>query len=68
MQRTTHPEVLTIGETMVLVAPLVAEALEIAKLFRLEAGGAESNVAVQLAALGFRSGSHDARYAQARSE
>ena len=68
MQRTTHPEVVTIGETMVLVAPLVAEALETAEPFRVEAGGAESNVAVHLAALGFRSGSHDARHAQARSD
>ena len=68
MPPTTYPEVVTIGETMVLVTPTVPEALETAELFRLETGGAESNVAVHLAALGFRSGSHDARHAQARSD
>lgn len=52
MPPTTYPEVVTIGETMVLVTPTVPEALETAEVFRLETGGAESNVAVHLAALG----------------
>lgn len=40
--------VLTIGETMVLVTPASAERLETASEFRLETGGAESNVAIHL--------------------
>ena len=52
MQTTTQPEIITIGETMVLITPTVAEPLETAELFRLETGGAESNVAVHLSALG----------------
>ncbi|EPR75140.1 2-dehydro-3-deoxygluconate kinase [Leifsonia rubra CMS 76R] len=47
-----HPEIITLGETMVLITPTVAEPIEKAELFRLESGGAESNVAVHLAALG----------------
>jgi 2-dehydro-3-deoxygluconokinase len=47
-----QPEVIAIGETMVLITPTVAEPLETAELFRLETGGAESNVAVHLSALG----------------
>lgn len=54
MNETGNPEVITIGETMVLVAPLSAEPLETAELFRLDAGGAESNVASHLADLGCR--------------
>jgi 2-dehydro-3-deoxygluconokinase len=46
------PTVITIGETMVLVTPTVAEPLETAELFHLHVGGAESNVAAHLAALG----------------
>lgn len=49
---TPRPEVLTVGETMVLVAPAIAEPLETATDFHLDAGGAESNVASHLAALG----------------
>jgi len=49
---TGRPEVLAIGETMVLVAPADAEALESAVDFRLDPGGAEANVASHLAALG----------------
>lgn len=45
-------DVLAIGETMAMVAPLLAESVENAQLFRVEAGGAESNVACQLAAAG----------------
>lgn len=48
------PEVITIGETMVLVTPAVAECLETASVFHLDAGGAESNVASHLAYLGRR--------------
>ncbi|MFD6055932.1 sugar kinase [Agromyces sp. NPDC060279] len=48
------PEVLTVGETMALVVPARAEPLESALDFRVEPGGAESNVAAHLAALGRR--------------
>ncbi|WP_344312585.1 sugar kinase [Agromyces terreus] len=48
----TTAEVLTVGETMVLVAPSIAEPLESATAFHLDPGGAESNVAAHLAALG----------------
>lgn len=51
---TGFPEVITIGETMVLVAPIDAEPLATATAFRLDAGGAESNVASHLADLGIR--------------
>lgn len=44
--------VITIGETMVLVTPVSNESLEEADAFRLDIGGAESNVATHLAALG----------------
>ncbi|GAA2780227.1 sugar kinase [Saccharopolyspora taberi] len=47
-------EVLCLGETMALVAPAEPVALEVAESFTLAAGGAESNVAVHLAALGHR--------------
>ncbi|WP_255560022.1 sugar kinase [Salinibacterium sp. M195] len=52
MKPNEQPEVIAIGETMVLITPTVAEPLETAELFRLETGGAESNVAVHLSALG----------------
>lgn len=52
VQPNKQPEVIAIGETMVLITPTVAEPLETAELFRLETGGAESNVAVHLSALG----------------
>jgi 2-dehydro-3-deoxygluconokinase len=45
-------QVLTLGETMALVTPEVAEPLETASAFRLEIGGAESNVASHLARAG----------------
>lgn len=54
MQQRSAPEIITIGETMALVTPMIAEPLDTAELFRLESGGAESNVAVHLAALGHR--------------
>jgi 2-dehydro-3-deoxygluconokinase len=44
--------VLTVGETMVMVTPGVAEPLERATSFRLDIGGAESNVASHLARAG----------------
>ncbi|MDJ0376985.1 sugar kinase [Cryobacterium sp. PH31-L1] len=44
--------VITIGETMVLVTPVEAEPLETANAFRLDVGGAESNVASHLCSLG----------------
>ncbi|MGW5646430.1 sugar kinase [Saccharopolyspora sp. NPDC003752] len=50
------PEVLCLGETMSLVAPAVPVSLEQARTFTLSAGGAESNVAIHLAALGHRVG------------
>src|SRR5690554_1773915 len=43
---------ITIGETMVLVTPASNESLEAADAFSLDIGGAESNVATHLAALG----------------
>ncbi|MGW4928010.1 PfkB family carbohydrate kinase [Agromyces sp. NPDC004153] len=51
---TTLAEVLAVGETMALVAPAAAEPLESAGDFRIDAGGAEANVASHLAALGRR--------------
>ncbi|MGX5696696.1 sugar kinase, partial [Agromyces soli] len=54
MSNAPHPEILAVGETMALVAPALAERLEHACDFRVEAGGAEANVASHLAALGRR--------------
>lgn len=48
------PELLAIGETMAMVAPFSGDALVHAQQFRLDAGGAESNVAAHVAALGHR--------------
>ncbi|MDI5966598.1 sugar kinase [Streptantibioticus silvisoli] len=45
-------EVVAIGETMALVTPVRPEPLETAELFRVEAGGAESTVALYLRELG----------------
>jgi 2-dehydro-3-deoxygluconokinase len=50
------PELLAIGETMAMVAPLTGARLVEAQQFRLDAGGAESNVAAHVAALGHRAG------------
>lgn len=52
MLKTAQPDLITIGETMILVAPLLAEPLETCVDFRLGAGGAESNVAMHMAQLG----------------
>lgn len=46
------PQLITIGETMVLVAPVSAEPLTTAEEFHLDAGGAESNVAAHASCLG----------------
>ena len=46
--------VLCLGETMALVTPTTPTALETAETFSVVAAGAESNVAVHLAALGHR--------------
>lgn len=48
------PTLLTIGETMAMVAPVVAVPVTEAEEFLLDAGGAESNVASHVAALGHR--------------
>lgn len=52
MHRTEQPVVIAIGETMALVTPVESEPLETASLFHLDIGGAESNVATHLVALG----------------
>lgn len=44
--------VLCVGETMAVIAPVASEPVVDAELFRMEPGGAESNVATRLAALG----------------
>ena len=54
----TPPEVLTVGETMAMLAPARAEPLTEAVEFRVDAGGAESNVAGHLAALGIQARWH----------
>lgn len=43
---------LAVGETMAMIAPRLAERLDAATLFRIDSGGAESNVASHVAALG----------------
>ena len=48
------PEVACVGETMAMVTPQEPEPLEVAGNFAVNAGGAESNVAMYLAALGHR--------------
>jgi 2-dehydro-3-deoxygluconokinase len=48
----TAPRVLAIGETMIMVTPQAPEPLELATGFRLDIGGAESNVACHLARAG----------------
>jgi 2-dehydro-3-deoxygluconokinase len=48
------PELLAVGETMSMVAPLDGSRLVDAREFRVDAGGAESNVAAHVAALGHR--------------
>jgi 2-dehydro-3-deoxygluconokinase len=54
--RTDGPELLAVGETMAMVAPAVGVRLADAESFILDAGGAESNVAAHVAALGHRAG------------
>lgn len=45
-------DVVTLGETMIMVTPSVCEPLETASAFSLEAGGSESNLALYLQELG----------------
>jgi len=52
----TAPEVVCIGETMAMVAPLEPGPLESAPTLAVHAGGAESTVAMYLAGLGHRAG------------
>jgi len=47
-----RPVLLSVGETMGMVAPLDGSRLAEAREFRVDAGGAESNVAVHVASLG----------------
>ena len=48
------PDILCLGESMILVTPTEPTSLEDAQLFQLSVGGAESTVAMYLADLGFR--------------
>lgn len=52
MTESATPQVITVGETMAMVTSTRAEPLRNAADFRVDAGGAESNVASHLAALG----------------
>lgn len=52
MPEVPTPQLIAIGETMVLVAPAAAEPLLDARDFRLEPGGAEANVASHFVRLG----------------
>jgi len=56
MPASDDPALLTIGETMVLLAPFDATPLADAETVRLSIGGAESNVAAHAAALGQSTG------------
>lgn len=58
MNQRTGPELLAVGETMAMVAPAVGGRLADAEVFIVDAGGAESNVAAHVAALGRRAGWH----------
>ncbi len=49
---TTHFDVITFGETMVLFAPAERGTLESAPAYHASIGGAESNFAIGLARLG----------------
>ncbi|MEU6350807.1 sugar kinase [Streptomyces sp. NPDC047072] len=53
-RHSTSPEVVCVGETMAVLVPPDEEPLERQRVLRLEVGGAESNVACGLAALGHR--------------
>lgn len=48
------PRLLAIGETMAMVTPITPDRLAEAEQFRVDAGGAESNVAAHVAQLGHR--------------
>ena len=49
---TVATRLLAVGETMAMVTPLIRESVVDAATFRVDAGGAESNVAAHAAALG----------------
>ncbi len=51
-QQGDFPTVITLGETMLMVTPTTREQLEVAENFHVDVGGAESNVASHLCALG----------------
>lgn len=53
--RADVPELIALGETMVMLAPLAAAPLGNADVLRLDIGGAESNVAMHVAAFGVSS-------------
>lgn len=55
MSERVPAELLAVGETMAMVAPVTRERLADARDFHVDAGGAESNVAAHIAALGHRS-------------
>lgn len=55
MSSAATPEVIAIGETMMMVTPTRAESLVTAERMLLQPGGAESNVACHLARLGVAS-------------
>lgn len=50
------PEIITLGETMVSLAPLTNDSLQYAHTFEKRIAGAESNVAIALTRLGHSSG------------
>ncbi len=54
MRQYATPDIIAIGESMVLVTPTTAVPLESAMDFHLSTGGAESNVVMHLADLGHR--------------
>ena len=56
VRRPASGGLLAVGETMAMLAPASGGRLADAELFRLDAGGAESNVAAHVAALGHPAG------------
>lgn len=52
MSRMTRPDALTVGETMVMVAPPIPARIGAETSFMLRPGGAEANVAIHLSRLG----------------
>lgn len=56
MTETSGPEVVGLGESMVMVTPILGGRLDASSTFVLRSGGAESNVAMFLSDLGHRTG------------